>query len=134
VGLFQQWREAPERVRAGKFMVAFFEEAPFMVVDGMYTSLGRDALAAGLRGIGDKSGYDPSEVMQLLLKKAMAGDAVMEEMVRRAMGFASHWYASNMALETVHGITAVFREIQSRKYVCDGSFDPLATFKKAIGA
>ena len=34
MGLFniQQWREAPERVRIGKFMAAFFQDAPLSVV------------------------------------------------------------------------------------------------------
>jgi hypothetical protein len=53
--------------------------------------------------------------------------------VRRIMSLASHWYASNLGLELVHGITAVLREIQSRKYVLDDSFDQEATFKKAFG-
>jgi hypothetical protein len=71
--------------------------------------------------------------MQGLLKEAMAGDAAAERVARKTMGLASHWYASNMALELVHGITAVLREIQSHNYVL-GNFDPEATFKKAIGA
>jgi hypothetical protein len=133
VGLFQQMREAPERARAGTLMAAFFQDAPLLVVDVAHASLGRYALAAGLRVVGDKSSCDPGEIMQGLLKEAMAGDAAAERVARKTMGLASHWYASNMALELVHGITAVLREIQSHNYVL-GNFDPEATFKKAIGA
>ena len=118
MGLFQQMREAPERARAGTFMAAFFQDAPLTIVDVAHASVGRDALAAGLRVVGDKSGLDPGEMMTLL-KEAMAGDAAAERVARNVMGLASHWYASNMVLELVHGITAVFREIQSHKYVFD---------------
>jgi hypothetical protein len=136
MGVFQQWREAPERVRAGKFMAAFFQDAPLVVVDVMHASLGRDALAAALRAVGDKSsGFDPGELMQALREKA-AGDAIGERLVRRIMSLASHWYASHLALELVRGTTAVFREIQDHKYALDDAGaeeDVDAAFKKAFG-
>ena len=134
MGLFQQMREAPERARAGTFMAAFFEEAPIGIVDAMHNSVGRDALGFGLQKMGDKSGCDPGEMMQILLKKAMEGDALAERTARKTLIFAAHWWASNMMLELMRAAVAVFREIQSRKYVLDDSFDPEATFKKAIGA
>ena len=101
-------------------MAAFFEEAPIGIVDAMHNSVGRDALGFGLQKMGDKSGCDPG--------------ALAERTARKTLIFAAHWWASNMMLELMRAALAVFREIQSRKYVLDDSFDPEATFKKAIGA
>jgi hypothetical protein len=101
MGLFQEIRETPERVRAGKFMAAFFQDAPLYVIDVMHVSVGRDALAEGLRSVGDKSGLDPELLMQTLMEKAMTSDAVAERVARQIMGFASHWHANRLALELV---------------------------------
>jgi hypothetical protein len=135
VGLFQQWREAPERAGEGKFMAAFFQDAPFGVVEVMHNSVGRDALGATLRVEGEKSGCDPGLVMQALVEKA-AGDAVGERLVRRIMGLASHWVASHLDLELVRAMAAVYREIQDHKYALDdagAAEDVDAAFKKAFG-
>jgi hypothetical protein len=143
MGLFQQMRETPERVRSGKFMAAFFKEAPLSIVEAMYTSVGRDALASGLRDLRkqakEKEGVqipegDPGEQMQELLEAWTTGDAVCERIARMVIGQASmYWAATLQPLEMVRAVTAVFREIQSRKYVLDDTFDPEATLKKAMG-
>lgn len=142
MGLFQRMREAPERVTAGKFMAAFFKEAPLSIVEVMYTSVGRDALALGLRDLREqakkKEGVqipegDPGEQMQEMLEAWTTGDAACERIARMVIGQASnYWAATIQPIEMLRAVTAVFREIQSHKYVLD--FDPEVTFKKAIGA
>lgn len=77
MGLFQRMRERPERIRAGKFMAAFFREAPLSIVEAMYPSVGRGALALGMRDLWDevkkKEGVqipegDPGEQMKEMLE------------------------------------------------------------------
>ena len=78
---------------------------------------------------------DPGAQMQELLEAWTTGDAVCERIARMVIGQASiDWAATIQPLEMVRGATAVFREIQSHKYVLDDTFDPEAAFKKAIGA
>jgi hypothetical protein len=116
-------------------MAAFFQDAPFAVVEVMHNSVGRDALGAALRVEGEKSGLDPGLVTQTLVEKA-AGDAVGERLVRRILGLASHWYASHLDLELVRGVTAVYREIQDHNYTLDdaGAAEDIdAAFKKTFG-
>ena len=72
--------------------------------------------------------------MQELLEAWRTGDAVGERFARMVIGQASfYWAATIQPLEMVRAATAVFREIQSHKYVLDDTFDPDATFKKAFG-
>ena len=144
MGLFQQMRERPERVRAGKFAAAFFKEAPLSVVKVMYASVGGNNLALGLRDLRkqakEKEGVqipegDPGEQMQELLEAWRTGDAVGERFARMVIGQASiYWAYTLQPIEMVRAMTAVLREIQSRKYVLDDiSFDPEAIIKKALG-
>ena len=145
MGLFQGMREGPERIRAGKFMAAFFREAPLSIVKLMYTSVGRDALALGLRDLREQAKKeegvqlpegDPGEQMKEMLEAwTTTGDAHIERFARIVIAQASiYWAYTIQPIEMLRAVTAVFREIQSRKYVLDDSFDPEATFKKAIGA
>jgi hypothetical protein len=144
MGLFQRMRERPERISAGKFMAAFFREAPLSIVEAMYPSVGRGALALGMRDLWDevkkKEGVqlpegDPGEQMKEMLEAWTTGDAHIEHYARIVIAQASiHWAYTIEPLEMVRALTAVFREIQSHKYVLDDSFDIEAIFKKAIGA
>src|ERR1700722_1654571 len=143
MGLFQRMRERPERISAGKFMAAFFREAPLSIVEAMYPSVGRGALASGMRDLWDevkkKEGVqlpegDPGEQMKEMLEAWTTGDVHIEHYARIVIAQASiHWAYTIEPLEMVRALTAVFREIQSHKYVLDDSFDIEAIFKKAIG-
>jgi hypothetical protein len=142
VGLFQQMRERlrerPERIRAGKFMAAFFREAPLSIVEVTYKMMGRNALALGMRDLWEqvkkKEGVqipegDPGEQMKEMLEAWTTGDVHIEHYARIVIAQASiHRAYTIEPLEMVRAATAVFREIQSHKYVLDDiSFESFAT-------
>jgi hypothetical protein len=131
VGLFQQMREAPERVRIGKFMAAFFQDAPLSVVAVVSDAVTPNALAFALKKMGDKSGRDPEALMQMLLNDAKAGDAEHERVARNILGVASHGLASSLPLELIRAHLDAFVEIQSHNYV--NRYDLEAAFGKAFG-
>ena len=81
----QQWREAPERVRIGKFMAAFFQDAPLSVVALVRDAVTPNALAFGLKKMGDNSGRDPEALMQDLMQLAEAGDPASERTARKIL-------------------------------------------------
>lgn len=122
-------RETPERVRLGRFASSFFEEAPISIIEIFYTCFGRPALVEGLGKIGVSADGDILAKMQILLKSAKAGDLNSERMLRTAMRQAALDYAGRIEpIEVLQGITAVFREVQVRKYVLDDGFDPRTIF------
>ena len=132
MGLFniQQWKDAPERVKIGKFMAAFFQDAPPSVVAVVRDAVTPNAPAFGLKKMGDDSGRDPEALMQNLMQLAEAGDPPSERTARTILGLASHGLASSLPLELIRAHFAAFSEIQSHNYVdrCDLE----AAFGKAL--
>jgi len=125
VGLFQKLRQAPERVKLGIFAASFFDEAPVDVIDLMHPCLGRPALAKGLANIGAGSGGDIEGKVQVFVKGAKAGNAAYERLLRSIMADAAVEFAGTAPVESVNAVTTVFREVQSRGYVLEDTFDPV---------
>jgi hypothetical protein len=92
----------------------------------LYVCFGRPNLAEGLASTGISSDGDIIAKMQMLLKAAKTGDTNCERILRAAMRQTALNYAGKIEpIEVLQGITAVFREVQMRKYVLDDSFDPM---------
>ncbi len=64
--------------------------------------------------------------MQVFIEGAKAGEAACERALRSIMKDAALEFAGTAPIELVKGVTTVFREVQSRRYVLDDSFDPMA--------
>lgn len=132
MGFFQKMAQAPERIKLGTFAASVFDEAPLDFIAVFYTALGRPSLGVGLGKVGAGSNGDLHAKMEVFLRGAKDGNSAYERMVRRIMTEAALWYAGQLPIEMVNGLVAVLREMKSRNYILDESFDPVALFEQTI--